>query len=65
MDAGLAFGDNTFFCSLTAPQIGDLKVYLPRICEDSDALEFRVDLLKDQDKFSLLRSAQDLRLMSR
>ena len=64
-EKNLILGENTFFCSLTAPRVSDLAPYLPKICADSDALELRVDLLEDQDDFSVLRSHQDLRLLSR
>ncbi|GMH93445.1 hypothetical protein TL16_g12631 [Triparma laevis f. inornata] len=65
VDPFLVFGRNTFFTSLTAPDVVDLEEYLEEICKDSDALELRVDLLSSQTRFSVLRSHQNLRLSSR
>ena len=57
-DPFTALGKNTFFTSLTAPSVLDLKAAIPEICEDSDALELRVDLLAEKDRYSVLRSHQ-------
>ncbi|GMI15646.1 hypothetical protein TrVE_jg1535 [Triparma verrucosa] len=61
----LTFGLNTFFTSLTSPTISSLSSSLPSICSDSDALEFRVDLLSSSSRFDLLLELQSLRVLSR
>jgi pentafunctional AROM polypeptide len=59
-------GQNTFFLSLSFPRIADAQPYIEAMCEDVDAMEFRVDLLSCcDDRFEILYSLQKLRTMCR
>lgn len=60
--AEATMGKHTYFLSLSFPQIESVEPYLPAMCEDVDAMEFRADLLECRDdRFELLRSLQWLR----
>mmetsp|Transcript_2423 Transcript_2423/g.3791 ORF Transcript_2423/g.3791 Transcript_2423/m.3791 type:complete len:879 (-) Transcript_2423:299-2935(-) len=64
--AHLTMGPHTFFLSLSFPKIEQVKPYLPAMCEDVDAMEFRTDLLDcakqpTTDRFEILYSHQWLR----
>jgi shikimate-5-dehydrogenase/3-dehydroquinate dehydratase type I len=64
--AALTMGQNTFFLSLSFPRIADARPYIEAMCEDVDAMEFRVDLLScTDDRFEVLHSMQQLRTMCR
>ncbi|KAL9185549.1 hypothetical protein ACHAXT_003326 [Thalassiosira profunda] len=43
--ADLVMGMNTFFLSLSFPEVEDAAPYVERMCEDVDSMEYRVDLL--------------------
>jgi hypothetical protein len=43
--AALTMGPNTFFLSLTFPNVRDVESIMPSLCSDVDALEYRTDLL--------------------
>lgn len=60
--AKLTMGDNTFFLSLTFPEIEEVEPYVKEMCLDVDAMEYRTDLLKCRDsRFDLLYGMQLLR----
>lgn len=60
--AEVTMGKHTYFLSLSFPQIESVEPYLPAMCADVDAMEFRADLLECcEDRFELLRSLQWLR----
>jgi len=42
-------GPNTFYLSLSFPHIALSKPYIPAMCADTDAMEYRVDLLSDRN----------------
>jgi len=65
-NAHTTMGDNTFFLSLSFPEITDSEPYLEEMCQDVDAMEFRADLLACRDdRFELLYSLQKIREMCR
>ncbi|KAL7548791.1 hypothetical protein ACHAWF_012047 [Thalassiosira exigua] len=43
--ADLLMGENAFFLSLSFPRATDAEPYIEKMCEDVDAMEYRVDLL--------------------
>ena len=64
--AKLSIGKNTFFLSLSFPEIMDAEPYMETMNRDVDAMEFRADLLSCRDdRFELLYSLQKLREMCR
>jgi pentafunctional AROM polypeptide len=55
-------GENTFFLSLSFPDISQVEPYVEQMCEDVDAMEYRTDLLDCQDsRFDLIYGMQLLR----
>mmetsp|Transcript_29983 Transcript_29983/g.45680 ORF Transcript_29983/g.45680 Transcript_29983/m.45680 type:complete len:815 (-) Transcript_29983:50-2494(-) len=63
-DANLLMGEQTFFCSLTFPKVEDAEPFCEQICQDVDAMEYRVDLLLDESRdsrFDILYGMQLLR----
>lgn len=44
--ADLVMGKNTFFLSLSFPNIEESSPYVEKLCEDVDSMEYRVDLLQ-------------------
>jgi len=60
-DTALDMGHNTFFLSLTYPDIRDALTLLPKLEAGVDALELRVDLLRDHSEWSVLRQLAILR----
>lgn len=64
--AHLTMGHNTFFLSLSFPEITDNQPYIESMCQDVDAMEFRSDLLTCRDdRFEVLYSLQKIREMCR
>ncbi len=64
--AKLTMGDNTFFLSLSFPDIREADPYMEAMNQDVDAMEFRADLLSCRDdRFELMYSLQKLRDMCR
>lgn len=64
--AKLSMGKNTFFLSLSFPDIMDAEPYMEAMNQDVDAMEFRTDLLSCRDdRFEVLYSLQRLRKMCR
>jgi pentafunctional AROM polypeptide len=60
--AHLTMGLNTFFLSLSFPDIESVQPYVASMCEDVDAMEYRVDLLRCRDsRPDLLHGMQLLR----
>eukprot|EP00529_Nitzschia_sp_RCC80_P000743 CAMPEP_0113466630 /NCGR_PEP_ID=MMETSP0014_2-20120614/14376_1 /TAXON_ID=2857 /ORGANISM="Nitzschia sp." /LENGTH=890 /DNA_ID=CAMNT_0000358869 /DNA_START=28 /DNA_END=2700 /DNA_ORIENTATION=- /assembly_acc=CAM_ASM_000159 len=60
--AHLTMGDNTFFLSLSFPDIREVEPYVEEMCLDVDAMEYRTDLLDCHDsRFDLLYGMQLLR----
>lgn len=60
--AHLTMGENTFFLSLSFPEISRVEPYVEPMCQDVDAMEYRTDLLKCRDsRFDLLYGMQLLR----
>eukprot|EP00529_Nitzschia_sp_RCC80_P000725 CAMPEP_0113480278 /NCGR_PEP_ID=MMETSP0014_2-20120614/21791_1 /TAXON_ID=2857 /ORGANISM="Nitzschia sp." /LENGTH=886 /DNA_ID=CAMNT_0000373699 /DNA_START=28 /DNA_END=2688 /DNA_ORIENTATION=+ /assembly_acc=CAM_ASM_000159 len=60
--AHLTMGDNTFFLSLSFPDIREVEPYVEEMCLDVDAMEYRTDLLDCRDsRFDLLYGMQLLR----
>lgn len=66
-DPRLALGGrNTFFLSLSFPDLADAEPYLPELCRDADAMEFRADLLDCRDdRHALLHALFRLRAACR
>eukprot|EP00546_Thalassionema_frauenfeldii_P020892 CAMPEP_0178903144 /NCGR_PEP_ID=MMETSP0786-20121207/4995_1 /TAXON_ID=186022 /ORGANISM="Thalassionema frauenfeldii, Strain CCMP 1798" /LENGTH=779 /DNA_ID=CAMNT_0020574485 /DNA_START=87 /DNA_END=2426 /DNA_ORIENTATION=+ len=67
-EARLTMGEQTFFCSLTFPNVEQSQEYVKEICQDVDAMEYRVDLLLDSKKesrFEILYGMQQLRCYCR
>jgi pentafunctional AROM polypeptide len=55
-------GENTFFLSLSFPQISQVEPYVEEMCVDVDAMEYRTDLLECRDnRFELIYGMQLLR----
>lgn len=72
--ADLMMGMNTFFLSLSFPNVEDAAPYVERMCADVDSMEYRVDLLAaakdylegDGDaRFDILYQQRRLRSMCR
>jgi hypothetical protein len=60
--AHLTMGENTFFLSLSFPQISQVEPYVEEMCVDVDAMEYRTDLLECRDnRFELIYGMQLLR----
>jgi pentafunctional AROM polypeptide len=60
--AHLAMGENTFFLSLSFPEISQVEPYIEAMCVDVDAMEYRTDLLDCRDsRFDLIYGMQSLR----
>ncbi len=60
--AQLTMGENTFFLSLSFPNISQVQPYVEEMCVDVDAMEYRTDLLDCRDsRFDLLYGMQLLR----
>lgn len=60
--AHLTMGENTFFLSLSFPEISQVEPYVEAMCVDVDAMEYRTDLLDCRDsRFDLLYGMQLLR----
>lgn len=60
--AHLTMGENTFFLSLSFPEISQVEPYVEEMCQDVDAMEYRTDLLDCRDnRFDLLYGMQLLR----
>jgi pentafunctional AROM polypeptide len=58
----LAMGENTFFLSLTFPNLQPHLSLLPELLHGTDAVELRVDLLESVDPYSVLEQLQLLRM---
>ncbi|KAL6885374.1 pentafunctional aromatic polypeptide [Trichoderma longibrachiatum] len=52
---------HSFFVSLTLPDLNDAVDILPRVTADCDAVELRVDLLKDQQPQAVMKQVSLLR----
>lgn len=64
--AHLTMGENTFFLSLSFPEISEVEPYVEEMCVDVDAMEYRTDLLSCRDsRFDLIYGMQLLRRYSR
>ena len=60
--AHLTMGDNTFFLSLSFPEITQVEPFVAEMCRDVDAMEYRCDLLDCRDsRFDLIYGQQLLR----
>ena len=60
--AHLTMGENSFFLSLSFPEISQVEPYVEEMCQDVDAMEYRTDLLDCRDsRFDLLYGMQLLR----
>lgn len=60
--AHLTMGENTFFLSLSFPDITQVEPYVKDMCQDVDAMEYRTDLLDCRDsRFDLIYGMQLLR----
>jgi 3-dehydroquinate dehydratase type I len=60
--AHLTMGMNTFFLSLSFPAIEQVQPYVESMCQDVDAMEYRVDLLSCRDsRVELINGMQLLR----
>jgi pentafunctional AROM polypeptide len=60
--AHLTMGPNTFFLSLSFPEITQVEPYVEEMCLDVDAMEYRADLLQARgNRFELLYGMQLLR----
>ena len=59
--AHLTMGANTFFLSLSFPDITQVKPFVQDMCRDVDAMEFRCDLLDKTSRFDLIYGQQLLR----
>lgn len=60
--AHLTMGENTFFLSLSFPEISQVEPYVEEMCVDVDAMEYRTDLLQCRDsRFDLIYGMQLLR----
>jgi pentafunctional AROM polypeptide len=60
--AHLTMGENTFFLSLSFPEISQVEPYAEEMCVDVDAMEYRADLLDCRDsRFDLIYGMQLLR----
>mmetsp|Transcript_12264 Transcript_12264/g.28766 ORF Transcript_12264/g.28766 Transcript_12264/m.28766 type:complete len:822 (+) Transcript_12264:185-2650(+) len=60
--AHLSMGENTFFLSLSFPEIDQVEPYVEEMCVDVDAMEYRTDLLSCRDsRFDLIYGMQLLR----
>ena len=52
-------GRNTFFLSLSFPQVEDASPYVEQMCQDVDSMEYRVDLLSAaKDYLSMMTNAE-------
>jgi shikimate dehydrogenase/3-dehydroquinate dehydratase type I len=64
--AHLTMGQNTFFLSLSFPDIQQVEPYAERMCQDVDAMEYRTDLLSCRDsRFDVIYGLQLLRRFCR
>ena len=60
--AHLTMGANTFFLSLSFPEISQVEPFVGEMCRDVDAMEYRCDLLDCRDsRFDLIYGQQLLR----
>jgi shikimate-5-dehydrogenase/3-dehydroquinate dehydratase type I len=60
--AHLTMGANTFFLSLSFPDITQVEPFVGEMCRDVDAMEYRCDLLECRDsRFDLIYGQQLLR----
>lgn len=60
--AHLTMGQNTFFLSLSFPEISQVEPYVESMCQDVDVMEYRADLLRCRDsRFDILYGMQLLR----
>eukprot|EP00934_Nitzschia_sp_Nitz4_P001747 Nitzschia sp. Nitz4//scaffold42_size132992//29193//31433//NITZ4_003385-RA/size132992-processed-gene-0.25-mRNA-1//-1//CDS//3329551676//1747//frame0 len=60
--AHLTMGKNTFFLSLSFPNITQVEPFVAEMCTDVDAMEYRADLLDCRDsRFDLIYGMQLLR----
>jgi len=61
------FGINTFFTSLTAPDVNQLESSIwSKLCLSSDAMELRVDLLSDcNNRWTVLHQMQSIRSLTK
>jgi hypothetical protein len=58
-NADLVMGRNTFFLSLSFPQVEDASPYVEQMCQDVDSMEYRVDLLSAaKDYLSMMTNAE-------
>ena len=80
-NADITMGKNTFFLSLSFPQVEDASPYVEQMCQDVDSMEYRVDLLSaakdylsmkkdescnsDDPRFDILYQQQRLRALCR
>uniref|UniRef100_A0A7S1BTH9 Shikimate dehydrogenase n=1 Tax=Corethron hystrix TaxID=216773 RepID=A0A7S1BTH9_9STRA len=58
-------GPHTFFLSLSFGDVNEAAEYMGAMCGDTDVMEFRMDLIKNQNRHHIVQQVQDLRLMSR
>jgi shikimate-5-dehydrogenase/3-dehydroquinate dehydratase type I len=64
--AHLTMGQNTFFLSLSFPDIQHVEPFAERMCQDVDAMEYRTDLLSCRDsRFDIIYGLQLLRRFCR
>lgn len=60
--AHLTMGSQTFFLSLSFPEISQVEPYVEEMCKDVDAMEYRTDLLGCRDsRFDIIYGMQLLR----
>ena len=57
--ADLMMGLNTFFLSLSFPQVEDASPYIEQMCQDVDSMEYRVDLLQAAKDYLAKASSDD------
>ncbi|KAI5457225.1 Shikimate dehydrogenase [Mariannaea sp. PMI_226] len=57
--------DHSFFVSLTLPDLRESAELIPKVVVGSDAVELRVDLLRDRSKESIVQQVSLLRSLAR
>ncbi|KAK7397590.1 3-dehydroquinate dehydratase (3-dehydroquinase) [Neonectria punicea] len=57
--------DHSFFVSLTLPELSEATDLIPKVVVGSDAVELRVDLLRDRSIDSIVRQVSLLRSLAR
>jgi hypothetical protein len=58
-NADLVMGRNTFFLSLSFPQVEDASPYVEQMCHDVDSMEYRVDLLSAAKDYLSMKTNAD------